>query len=63
MAYEEMIFEYVFCKFSLSVAMATNKIERIGQNNAFGRGLLKKNFFKHYNKIVINFPIIIQWKL
>ena len=62
-AYEEMIFEYVFCKFSLSVAMATNQIERIGQNNTFGRGLLKKLFFKYNNKIGINFPIIIQWKL
>ena len=28
---EEMIFEYLFCKFSLSVTMATNQIQRIGQ--------------------------------
>ena len=30
---EEMIFEYFFCKFILSVAMETNQIQRFGQNS------------------------------
>ena len=30
---EEMIFEYLFCKFILSVAMANNQIQRFGQNS------------------------------
>ena len=38
MASEEMI---VFRKVSLSGAIATNRIERFGQNNMFGGELLK----------------------
>ena len=33
MASEKKIFEYVFQKFSLSVAMATNQNQRFGQNS------------------------------
>ena len=33
MAYEEKIFEYLFPKFSLSAAMATNQNQRFGQNS------------------------------
>ena len=32
-ASEEKIFEYFFCKFILSVAMATNQIQQFGQNS------------------------------
>ena len=33
-ASEEKIFEYIFfCKFILSVAMATNQIQQFGQNS------------------------------
>ena len=33
MASEKKIFEYFFQKFSLSVAMATNQNQQIGQNS------------------------------
>ena len=48
MASEEMI---VFRKVSLSGAIATNRIERFGQNNMFGGELLKKHFCKTLDKI------------
>ena len=33
MASEKKIFEYLFRKFSISVAMATKQIQRLGQNS------------------------------
>ena len=41
-----MIFEDFICKFSLSDAMETNQIKRFGQNNMFGKGLLRQHFYK-----------------
>ena len=50
MASEEMLSEYCFRKFRLSVAMATNQIQRSGQNDMFGRGLLKEHFCIYLSK-------------
>ena len=47
MASKEMI---LFRKFSLSVAIATNRIERFEQNNMFGRGLHKEHFCKTFGR-------------
>ena len=33
MSSEDKIFEYLFCKFIISVAMATNQIQQFGQNS------------------------------
>ena len=38
------------CKFIVSVAMATNQIQRFGQNS-FGGGLLKEHLCKTFVKI------------
>ena len=38
----------LFCKFSLSVAMSTNQIQRFGQKM---KGLLKEHFCKTFVKI------------
>ena len=56
-----------FRKFSCSVAMATNQIQRFGQNS-FGRGLLKEHFCQNIcSEIAVSanfyFPIISQWQL
>ena len=51
MASEKKTFEYLFRKFSLSVAMATNQNQRLGQNSYSGRGLLQKHFCKTFVKI------------
>ena len=42
----EDFFEYFFRKFTLYIAMATNQIQRFGQNSYQRRGLLKKHFCK-----------------
>ena len=49
MASEEMIFEYFFRKFSLSVAMATNQIQRLGQNSyvSYSRNISVKLLSKY----------------
>ena len=49
MTSEEMIFECLFffsLKFSISVAMTTNQIQRFGQKLYVGRELLKEHFCK-----------------
>ena len=43
-------FVYFLRKFSLSVAMATNQIQRFGQNYVFGRGLLDKHLWFFWPK-------------
>ena len=49
MASEAMIF--FFREFIISVAMATNQIQRFGQNSYVSRGLLKEQFWKTFVKI------------
>ena len=53
MASEKKIFEYFFRKFSLSVAMATNRISDLDKTHMVSRGLLQEHFCKTFVKIPI----------
>ena len=48
MASEKKSFEYFFQKFSLSVAMATNQKQRLGQNSYGWQRTTQKHFCKKY---------------
>ena len=50
MASEELVFEYRFANLDFSVAMPTNKLRCLDENDMFGRGLLKEQLLKLLSK-------------